>query len=96
MSTHAARRTRSQRTPSAQATAHRPEPRAPASTWAWLQAEAEVHCGEARTAALPQLRSERVGHVTFFQNPGRRHLAGASAANDFEAAVFPVFAGMSP
>ena len=33
--------------------------------------------------------------ASFFQT-ARRHLAGSSPANDFEAAVFPVFEGMSP
>jgi len=33
--------------------------------------------------------------ASFFQT-ARRHLAGSSPANDFEAAVFPVFTGMSP
>jgi len=54
---------------------------------------------QSRTNKLERLRSRsRVPSVlaaSFFQT-ARRHLAGSSAANDFEAAVFPVFEGMSP
>lgn len=54
---------------------------------------------QSRAQKLERLRSRSsvpsALAASFFQT-ARRHLAGASAANDFEAAVFPVFAGMSP
>src|SRR3954451_2109292 len=54
---------------------------------------------QSRTHKLERLRS-RSGVPSFlaasFFQTARRHLAGSSAANDFEAAVLPVFEGMSP
>ncbi|MGK9232080.1 hypothetical protein KXS07_13520 [Inquilinus limosus] len=54
---------------------------------------------QSRAQKLERLRSRSsvpsALAASFFQT-ARRHLAGASAANDFEAAVFPVFNGMSP
>lgn len=54
---------------------------------------------QSRTHKLERLRARTsvpsVLAASFFQT-ARRHLAGHNAANDFEAAVFPVFENMSP
>jgi hypothetical protein len=54
---------------------------------------------QSRTHKLERLRARTsipsALAASFFQT-ARRHLAGVDAANDFEAAVFPVFENMSP
>ena len=54
---------------------------------------------QSRTHKLERLRARTsipsAMAASFFQT-ARRHLAGFDAANDFEAAVFPVFEHMSP
>jgi hypothetical protein len=54
---------------------------------------------QSRTSKLERLRARSRAPsalaASFFQT-ARRHIGGATAANDFEAAVFPVFDGMSP
>ncbi len=54
---------------------------------------------QSRTHKLERLQAQTsipsVLAASFFQT-ARRHLAGFDAANDFEAAVFPVFKSMSP
>lgn len=54
---------------------------------------------QSRTQKLERLRARSRAQsalaASFFQT-ARRHIGGATAANDFEAAVFPVFDGMSP
>lgn len=54
---------------------------------------------QSRTQKLERLRARSRAQsalaASFFQT-ARRHIGGATTANDFEAAVFPVFDGMSP